>query len=144
MDIKEYIRGKKNISVCNLLNSKEIERLLNLDSYKIIESLDSYQRNMSVDNDVLILLVDTEHIISEEIFKLNYGVNNILLFVENSRQLEENLTKYKNVLFSYGYKYLGCEFDENIHFFIYDITDYKDNPDWLNSENWANPELWEK
>ena len=28
--------------------------------------------------------------------------------------------------------------------FIYDITKYKENPDWLNSDNWANPELWEK
>ena len=26
----------------------------------------------------------------------------------------------------------------------FDLYDYKDRPDWLNSRNWAHPELWEK
>lgn len=26
----------------------------------------------------------------------------------------------------------------------FDLHDYKDRPDWLNSRNWAHPELWEK
>ena len=34
--------------------------------------------------------------------------------------------------------------NDEIIVFIYDISEYKDNPDWLNSENWANPDLWDK
>jgi len=29
-------------------------------------------------------------------------------------------------------------------FYAYNISSYKNIPDWLNSDNWANPELWEK
>ena len=33
---------------------------------------------------------------------------------------------------------------KKVDVFIYDISEYKNNPDWLNNKNWANPELWEK
>ena len=48
------------------------------------------------------------------------------------------------MFFGYGYKYYGPSSNNKVQIFIYDISEYKDNPDWLNSKNWANPELWEK
>jgi len=33
---------------------------------------------------------------------------------------------------------------EGAHIFGFDISGYKDTPDWLNAKNWANPELWGK
>ena len=48
------------------------------------------------------------------------------------------------MFFGYGYKYFGPSSNKKVQVFVYDISDYKDNPDWLNNKNWANPELWEK
>jgi hypothetical protein len=58
--------------------------------------------------------------------------------------MQNNDTQCKNIFFSYGYKYQGKCNDDKVLVFIYDIAEYKDNPDWLNNKNWANPELWEK
>ena len=67
-----------------------------------------------------------------------------MLLVVDDGELNKNITKYTNMLFSYGYKYFGLSDNEKAQVFIYDISDYKDEPDWLNNKNWANPELWEK
>jgi hypothetical protein len=58
--------------------------------------------------------------------------------------MQNNETQCKNIFISYGYKCQGKTADDKVSVFIYDIAEYKDNPDWLNNENWANPELWEK
>jgi hypothetical protein len=47
-------------------------------------------------------------------------------------------------MISHGYRYFGNTTNDKAVIFIYDISKYKENPDWLNSNNWANPELWEK
>ena len=144
MDITKHIKNKKNIMVCNLSKNGDIQSLLGLDSYRNIESMDNYNNTVFCDDDLLILLLDKKHVVSQEIFKKSYSINNILIFINDLGNNENNLIEYKNILFSYGYKYFGNVRNENIHFFTYDIADYKDNPDWLNNSNWANPELWEK
>ena len=144
MDITKHIKNKKNITVCNLSKNGHIQSLLGLDSFANIESLDNYHNTVFCDDDLLILLLDKKHVVSQDIFKKNYSINNILIFINDIGQNEDNLIEYKNILSSYGYKYFGNVRNENIHFFTYDIADYKDNPDWLNNSNWANPELWEK
>ena len=67
-----------------------------------------------------------------------------MLLITNDDRFKKNNTKYLNMFFGYGYKYFGLSSNRKVHVFIYDISDYKDNPDWLNNKNWANPELWEK
>ena len=59
-----------------------------------------------------------------------------MLLVANDDELNKKITKYTNTLFSYGYKYYGLSDNDKAHIFIYDISDYKDNPDWLNNKNW--------
>jgi hypothetical protein len=56
----------------------------------------------------------------------------------------EHETECKDIMISHGYKYFGNTTNDKAVIFIYDISKYKENPDWLNSDNWANPELWEK
>lgn len=34
--------------------------------------------------------------------------------------------------------------EQTLHFFTYDLLDYKQVPDWLNAKFWANPELFGK
>ena len=67
-----------------------------------------------------------------------------MLLITNDDRFKKNNTKYLNMFFGYGYKYYGPSSNNKVQIFIYDISEYKDNPDWLNSKNWANPELWEK
>ena len=67
-----------------------------------------------------------------------------MLLIANDDKFKGNTTKYMNMFFGYGYKYFGSSNNNKVQVFIYDISDYKDNPDWLNNKNWANPELWEK
>ena len=67
-----------------------------------------------------------------------------MLLITNDDRFKKNNTKYLNMFFGYGYKYYGLSSNSKVQVFIYDISEYKDNPDWLNSKNWANPELWEK
>ena len=67
-----------------------------------------------------------------------------MLLITNDDRFKKNNTKYLNMFFGYGYKYYGPSSNSKVQVFIYDISEYKDSPDWLNSKNWANPELWEK
>ena len=67
-----------------------------------------------------------------------------MLLITNDDKFKKNNTTYLNMFFGYGYKYFGPSSNRKVQIFIYDISDYKDNPDWLNNKNWANPELWEK
>ena len=78
------------------------------------------------------------------ILKHNYGANDIMLLLINDSAFGDNQTTTESTLFSYGYKYYGPSDDNLVQVFIYEISSYKDNPDWLNNKNWANPELWEK
>ena len=78
MDIAKHIKNKKNIMVCNLSKNGDIQSLLGLDSYKNIESMDNYNNAVFCDDDLLILLLDKKHVVSQEIFKKSYSINNIL------------------------------------------------------------------
>ena len=67
-----------------------------------------------------------------------------MLLITNDDKFKKNTTEHMNMFFGYGYKYFGSSISNKAEVFVYDIADYKDNPDWLNNKNWANPELWEK
>ena len=49
-------------------------------------------------------------------------------------------------LMALGLKGLGEYHDDHgsVALYGYDVTTYKDTPDWLNASGWANPERWEK
>ena len=144
MDIKEYIDNKKNIRILSVIDNKDIIKSFDLDCYPSILSLEDYKKNLFTDNELVVIIIDHNCISRNEIFKNNFGLQNIMLLVINDNHLNDNMTKYTNILFSYGYKYFGLSDNEKAQVFIYDISEYKDNPDWLNNKNWANPELWEK
>ncbi|MDD9805707.1 MAG: DUF6231 family protein [Gammaproteobacteria bacterium] len=40
--------------------------------------------------------------------------------------------------------YAGEDGDTGGRLYYFDIFDYKDAPDWLNSRFWANPQMWDK
>lgn len=48
--------------------------------------------------------------------------------------------------FALGLRHVGDYGADATHhaLYEYDIVDYKDTPDWLNSEHWAHPELFDK
>tara|TARA_Y100001936_G_scaffold218236_1_gene230748 strand:+ start:4663 stop:5097 length:435 start_codon:yes stop_codon:yes gene_type:complete len=144
MDVKKYLGNKQSIRILSMIDNKDIIDSFDLDSYPIIPSLDDYKKNLFTDNELVVIIIDHNFISKNEIFKNNFGLQNVMLLVANDDLLNKNMTKYTNILFSYGYKYFGLSENDEAQVFIYDISEYKDNPDWLNNKNWANPELWEK
>ncbi len=144
MDIEKYIRSKSNVRVLELVEDGDLLSKIGLYTYESIDSLDSYKKNIYSDGELLIIVSDLESLIDSYIFKKNYGLNNIMLLITNDDKFKNNTTKYMNMFFGYGYKYFGSSYNNKVQVFVYDISDYKDNPDWLNNKNWANPELWEK
>ena len=144
MDVKKYIDNKKNIRILSVIDNKDIIESFDLDCYPSISSLEDYKNNLFTDNELVVIIIDHNCISRSEIFKNNFGLQNVMLLVMNDNHLNDNMTKYTNILFSYGYKYFGLSDNDKVQVFIYDISEYKDSPDWLNNKNWANPELWEK
>jgi hypothetical protein len=100
--------------------------------------------NIFSDKDLVIFIIDSHEVQNKTIFKITNKLNNVLVYIINDTYMQNNETQSKNIFFSYGYKYQCKCNDDKVSVFIYDITEYKDNPDWLNNKNWANPELWEK
>lgn len=49
-------------------------------------------------------------------------------------------------LFSFALKRVANYSCDGLEYglFKYDISDYKNTPDWLNADNWANPNMWNK
>ena len=144
MDVKKYLESKRNIRLLCLIDNKNILDALDLNYYQSLGSLDDYRRNSFSDNDLVVMIIDHRHLSKDDIFKNNFGLQNVMLLIVNDDSFNRNMTKYTNLLFSYGYKHFGLSDNEKAHVFIYDISEYKDNPDWLNNKNWANPEQWEK
>ena len=144
MNIKNYIRNKSQVKVFSFNENKKILKCFNLDSYEVIKSLDEYKKNIFSDDELLVIIMDYSKLNDRDIFENLSGINNIMLLVINDTELLESNLKYINILIGYGYKYFGLAEDNRVDVFIYDISEYKDEPDWLNSDNWANPELWEK
>ena len=144
MDIEKYIRSKSNARVLKLVEDGDLLSKIGSCTYESIDSLDSYKKNVFSDDELLVIIADLTSLIDSFIFKKNYGLHNIMLLITDDDKFKKNTTKYMNMFFGYGYKYFGSSNNKKVQIFVYDISDYKDNPDWLNNKNWANPELWEK
>mgnify|MGYP000212179135 FL=1 len=144
MDIEKYIKSKSNVKVLKLVEDGGLLSIISSCTYENIDSLDSYKKNVFSDDELLVIIADLESLSDSYIFERNYGLHNIMLLITNDDKFKKNTTKYMNMFFGYGYKYFGSSNNNKVQIFVYDISDYKDNPDWLNNKNWANPELWEK
>ena len=144
MDIEKYISDKKNVRVLKLVDDGDFLKELDSCAYESIDSLDNYKENVFSDDELVVIITDLESLTNSDFFKKNYSLQNIMLLITNDDKFKNNNTKYLNMFFGYGYKYFGPSSNRKVQVFIYDISDYKDNPDWLNNKNWANPELWEK
>jgi len=144
VDIEKYINDKKNVRVLKLVDDADFLKELNSSTYKSIDSLDDYKKNVFSDDELIVVITDLESLTASDFLKKNFGLQNIMLLITNDDKFKKNNTKYLNMFFGYGYKYFGPSSNRKVQVFIYDISDYKDNPDWLNNKNWANPELWEK
>ena len=144
MDIEKYISNRKNVRVLKLVDDRDFLKELDSFTHESIDSLDNYKKNIFSDDELVVILSDLDSIINSDFFKKNYGLQNIMLLITNDDRFKKNNTKYLNMFFGYGYKYFGPSSNKKAQVFVYDISDYKDNPDWLNNKNWANPELWEK
>ena len=143
MNIRNYIASKKNINIYDLVENKEIISLYNLENYPIFFNMDSININPFSEEQLFIFIIEPSELNNSFFYKTN-RLNNTLLFVIKNDDYKINTTDYKKLLISHGYKYQKIDDNDVIEVFIYDISEYKDNPDWLNSENWANPDLWEK
>ena len=144
MDIEKYLSNKSNVRVLKLVDDGDLLQELGSCTYEIIESADNYKKNIFSEDELVVIISDLENLTDSNIFKKNYGLHNIMLLITDDDKFKKNTTKYMNMFFGYGYKYFGSSNNNKVQIFIYDISDYKDNPDWLNNKNWANPELWEK
>ena len=144
MDIEKYISNKKNVRVLKLVDDGDLLKELDSCTYESIDSLDNYKINVFSEDELVVIITDLESLTNSDFLKKNYGLQNIMLLITNDDRFKKNNTKYLNMFLGYGYKYYGPSSKNKVQVFIYDISEYKDNPDWLNSKNWANPELWEK
>tara|TARA_Y100000768_G_scaffold365199_1_gene326279 strand:+ start:9351 stop:9782 length:432 start_codon:yes stop_codon:yes gene_type:complete len=143
MNISEYIKNKDNINIYNLVGNNEIISLYNLEEYSIFNNINNILSNPFLENELFIFIIEPNSI-NEKFFNKTNGLNNVILFIYNNRDFQNNKNDYKKILVSHGYKHHKIDDNNKIKVFIYDISEYKDKPDWLNSENWANPELWDK
>ena len=144
MKINEYLKKKSSVKLFTSMDHKSIQNVSNISSFKVIESLENIIKNPLSDDELLLLITDLKSLSNQTILKYNYGASDIMLLLINDSTFSDNQTETENTLFSYGYKYHGPSDDNLFQVFIYEISSYKDNPDWLNNKNWANPELWEK
>tara|TARA_Y100000389_G_scaffold46020_1_gene40900 strand:- start:700 stop:1134 length:435 start_codon:yes stop_codon:yes gene_type:complete len=144
MNIINYINSKNKCHVFNLTLNKKILNQLNLINYPSSNKYERYSTNEFSNNDLVIFIISSNLIKDKSIFELTSNYNNVVIYVMDDTYIQSNETQCKNIFISYGYKYQGKTNSDKVSIFIYDIAEYKDNPDWLNNENWANPELWEK
>ena len=144
MDITDYINQKNKCYVFNLTKDKTFINKLNLEGHPNSEKYKASAENIFSDKDLVIFIIGSYEVKNKTIFKMSNKLNNVLVYLVDDIFMYNNETQCKNIFFSHGYKYHGKTNDDKVSVFIYDITAYKDNPDWLNNKNWANPELWEK
>ncbi len=144
MNITEYIKNKDDIRLINLTNNKDIIEDLKLGNLSIVNKISKIHNQYFSGDCLVIIIIDSNMILDESIFKEIVGLNNVLMLTIYDDCFIHNEIKCKDTMIAYGYKYFGNTSDDKAVVFIYDISKYKENPDWLNSDNWANPELWEK
>ena len=109
-------------------------------------------KNISLNNDVMddgmLILSPTDNNIIESYNKFgNLLINSEKrIIIIRKINTEEYITDAHNIIMSLGF-ILAFRINQNNLFYlvyVYNISNYKKTPDWLNNENWANPELWEK
>ena len=144
MNINEYLKKKSFVKLFTLMDHKSIQNFCDISSFTVIESLDEIIKNPLTENELLLLITDSKGLSNQMILNYNYSASDVMLLLINDSAFADNQTITESTLFSYGYKYYGPSDDNLVQVFIYEISSYKDNPDWLNNKNWANPELWEK
>ena len=139
MNIINYINSKNKCNVFNLTSDKKILNELNLINCPNSNKFERYSTNEFSNNDLVIFIISSNLIKDKSIFELTSNYNNVVIYVMDDTYMQNNETQCKNIFISYGYKYQGKTNSDKVSIFIYDIAEYKDNPDWLNNENWANP-----
>ena len=144
MNITSYINRKNKCYVFNLTKNERFIEELNLTDYPCSNKYEQSHENLFSNKDIVVFIISSSQVKDKSIFKLASKYNNVVVYVTNGSYIQNNETQCKNIFISYGYKYQGKTTGDKVSVFIYDIAEYKDNPDWLNNENWANPELWEK
>ena len=129
--------------------------LLEKNGSEIRDFLKTYKikfKNISLNNDVMddgmLILSPTDSNILESYNKFGNLLINSKKRIVIIRKIdtEEYITDAHNTIMSLGF-ILAFKINQNNLFYlayVYNISNYKKTPDWLNSENWANPELWEK
>jgi hypothetical protein len=144
MRITEYIKNKGDIRLYNLSDNKKILDELELSKLPVNSTFFKIDNQHFASNCLVIIIIHSKIIIDGSMFKSIVGLNNILMLIIYDDFFIEHETECKDIMISHGYKYFGNAANDKAVIFIYDISKYKENPDWLNSDNWANPELWEK
>ena len=144
--ILENLEYKKIFIFSNIAN----DLLKSLDIRQPFTKIDSISEiEQSIDDDSMLLMI-----LDEETFKLEQ-INTLAtiktfhqdkLIIINRYIKEKKKVDFHNTLMSFGFKLLFTDEFQKIFYDIYEynIIDYKNKPEWLNSDYWANPELWEK
>ena len=144
-----------NILLAILENHTGTVLLLEKNGSEIKDFLKRYKinfKNISLNNDVtddgMLILSPTDSNIIESYNKFgNLLINSQKRFIIIRKiDTKEYITDAHNIIMSLGF-ILAFKTNQNNLFYlvyVYNISNYKKTPDWLNNENWANPELWEK
>ena len=144
--ILENLEYKKIFIFSNMSN----DLLKSLDIRQPFTRIDSISKiEQSIDDDSMLLMI-----LDEEAFKLEQ-INTLAtiktfhqdkFIIINKYKKEKKKVDFHNTLMSFGFKLLFTDEFQKIFYDIYEynIIDYKNKPEWLNSDYWANPELWEK
>ena len=121
------------------------------DKFKIKHAMDNKSIEQYNNSDSLIIYVIDKKV--KEKTKTSEIISRLtLLNPENIIVISPSLSKnysddsFYKTLISFGYKLLSFVKERDVFYFFYayNISNYKNIPDWLNNENWANPELWKK
>ena len=144
MRITEYIKNKNDIRLFNLSGNQKIIDDLELSKLPVKSTYSKIDNKNFSDNCLVIIIINSSLVLDGSIFKSIVGLNNILMLIVFDSLFIQHETECKDTMISLGYRYFGNTANDKAVIFIYDISKYKENPDWLNNDNWANPELWEK
>ena len=121
--------------ISKILNEKEL-------SYTLIDS-----NEQDVRGNLLMLFLKDKTLIKsyDNIGRLTHSFQEKFIIIRKLNT-KDYITDTHNMLMSLGFKMIFKLNENNLFYFFYayNISSYKNIPDWLNSDNWANPELWEK
>ena len=125
-------------------NGDDISKILNERklSYSFVKISD-----YDVQGDLLILFLKDKTLIDsyDDIGRMTHNFQERFIIIRKLDTLDY-ITDTHTMLMSLGFKMMFKLNENNLFYFFYtyNISSYKNIPDWLNSDNWANPELWEK